>query len=114
LIHIFSEKISYFQLKNSNIKTIQAKEIKPIYQSSHFILINAESIYSIENNIKNDIEYIIANGNMATSNGTGEYECVYSNSIPKAVSLPYICHHKKAQIYHIKSIKINEITVESI
>jgi hypothetical protein len=69
---MLSLNISYFQLKNSKIKIIQAKDAIQIYHNNHFIFIKVDVIYNRENSIKKEIEYIIASGNIGTSKGTGE------------------------------------------
>ena len=48
--------MSYFQLKISNIKNIQAIIINQIYHIIHFVFIYIEEIYDIENNMKNNTE----------------------------------------------------------
>jgi len=81
LIHIPSLKISYFQLKNSNIIYIEDIDINQIYQIIHFICTYIELMYVIENRMKNNIAYIIGSGNTGTWNGTGENGWLYSISI---------------------------------
>ncbi|MDP2395351.1 MAG: hypothetical protein Q8S84_08165 [bacterium] len=58
--------MSYFQLKNSNIKNNEAIETSHTYQINHLICIYIELMYDKENNIKNNIEYIIGRGNIGT------------------------------------------------
>ena len=113
-IQIESFNISVFQLKNSNIRSIQENIIIQIYQRSDFKWIYIDNIYNIENNIKNKTEYIIDSGKIGTWYGIGVNGWVYNNSIQKWVSLQNTCHQKNAQIYPINNTKINDITNGSI
>ncbi|MDA7494841.1 hypothetical protein N8455_00705 [Candidatus Gracilibacteria bacterium] len=67
---IFSN-ISCFQLKNSNIKSIEENIIIPIYPRSDFRWIYIEPIYKTQKRIKYNTEYTIARGNTGTGYGTG-------------------------------------------
>lgn len=106
--------MSYFQLKNSNIKNSEDIPINQTYQINHFIWIYIELIYVAENKMKNSIEYTIGRGNIGTWNGIGVNGWVYNISIPNVVSLPYTCHQSKAHIKPIDSINKNEIVIQSI
>ncbi len=73
--------VSSFQLKNSNINIIDQNTIIHTYQINHLIFTNIDSIYNQENNIKNNILYIIGRGKIGTWKGTGEFLFRYNNSI---------------------------------
>ena len=74
-------KIQYFQLKNSKINIIQENIINPKYHKIFLNLTYIESIYSAENNMKNNIEYIIGKGKTGTLKGTGVNGWLYIISI---------------------------------
>lgn len=56
----------------SKIRTEDANNQNPKYQTIHLILTNIAEIYIVENIIKQTIEYIIAKGNIHDSYGIGE------------------------------------------
>lgn len=113
-IQIESLNISYFQLKNSNIRKIEDNTINQIYQIIHLTWIYIEPIYAAENNIKLIIEYTIGRGNIGTWKGIGVNGWVYEISIPNRVSLQNTCHHNKAQIKPINKTNRKEIVNQSI